>query len=168
MERPIIRPSKSGVFPHLPTGIHEVALANMTQFEIIVARCPDRGVTGIGVVGKGAYVFAHAPHPCYVQEKLRVLPGDAENIADFISDQLVEKSPTDHPDRHGSYSVSMTTTGRFLTGFSSGAGCHQDEAERLWKEFMPDELQQARHEIGGRDAGVAQGRVFAASMEGTL
>jgi hypothetical protein len=168
MNRPIIRPSKTGVFPHLPTGIHDVALANMTQFEIIVARCPDRGVIGIGVVGKGSYVFGHGPHPCYVQEKLRVLPGDAENIADFIGDQINPKSPTDRPDRHGSYSVSMTTAGRFLHGFADGAGCHQDKAEELWKDFMPDELQQARHEIGGYDAGVAQGRVFSASMEGVL
>lgn len=168
MHRPIIRPSKSGVFPHLPTGIHDVALANMTQFEIMIARCPDRGVIGIGISGKGAYIFGHGPHPCYVQEKLRVLDGDAANIADFIADQINPKSPTDQPDRHGSYSVSMTTAGRFLKGFAAGAGCHQDDAARLWKEFMPDEIQQARHEIGGYDAGVAQGRVFAGLMEGAL
>lgn len=82
----IIRPYTHGIFPILEDGLYKVALGNSTQYEIAIMR-HDRG-TVIGIIGKGCYVFTHNAHPAYVQEKLKVGAGDAENVADFINCQL--------------------------------------------------------------------------------
>lgn len=81
----IIRPYTHGIFPILEDGLHTVALGNATQYEIAIMR-RDRG-TVIGIIGKGCYVFTHNAHPAYVQEKLKVGAGDADNVADFINCQ---------------------------------------------------------------------------------
>lgn len=81
----IIRPYTHGIFPILEDGLHTVALGNATQYEIAIMR-RDRG-TVIGIIGKGCYVFSHNAHPAYVQEKLNVGAGDADNVADFINCQ---------------------------------------------------------------------------------
>ena len=92
MEQTVIRPTKPGVFPVLEEGFHDIALGNMTQFRIAFLRKGVRGLF-VGVEGKGCYSFATQVDPGYVKEKLRVLEGDAENIADLINCQVVQGEP---------------------------------------------------------------------------
>jgi hypothetical protein len=94
-----IRPNLAGAFPRLPSAEPvEVALGNGSQFTIAIV--PNDGRVLIAVEGKGAYTFGHTAHPSYVQEKLKVMNGDAVNLADLINDQLFE--PGSIP-RHGYY-----------------------------------------------------------------
>jgi hypothetical protein len=89
-----IRPNKAGKFPFLlfnaSEGEHiisQVALGNMTQYRILTAKL-KRGVF-IAIEGVGAYEFQGFAHKGYVQDKLNIKhAGDAENIADFINDQM--------------------------------------------------------------------------------
>ena len=86
----IIRPKQGGVFPHLlADGIHEVALGNGIQFRLAMF-WPESGGLFCGIVGKGCYLFSHAPHPGYVQEKMGLDQWDAANMADFIACQFGE------------------------------------------------------------------------------
>jgi hypothetical protein len=87
-----IRPTSSGVFPYLEDGVHTVALGNMTQFEIMLHR--HKGSVWLGVVNKGCYWFSFGPHADYVKEKIKVMEGDAANLADFIACQM---SPDPYP-----------------------------------------------------------------------
>lgn len=86
MDKPVIRPTWTGVFPVLPDGIHQVALGNMSQFEVAVLHNP-RSVM-IGIVGKKCYTFTNSHNEGYIEEKLGVSGSDATNMADFISCQL--------------------------------------------------------------------------------
>lgn len=82
----IIRPSKvEKRFPRLKDGLHQVALGNMTSFEVAVLQHGD-GVV-IGVIGKGCYTFSGYASSGYVSEKMKLGEGDAGNLADFINDQ---------------------------------------------------------------------------------
>jgi hypothetical protein len=80
-----IRATSPGSFPYLNDGVHTVALGNMTQYEILIHR--HRHSLWIGICGKGCYPFSHKAHPNYVQEKLKILEADANNVADFINCQ---------------------------------------------------------------------------------
>jgi len=89
-----IRPTPTGRFPYLCDGLYQVALGNMTQWEIAVLRLTgdfeSHGNVVISVLGKGAWEFSIKAHPSYVQEKLggKAIEGDADNLADFINCQL--------------------------------------------------------------------------------
>lgn len=92
MEQKVIRPTKPGVFPVLGNGVHNIALGNMTQYPIAVMRT-EGGRLFIGVEGKGCYSFATPVDPGYVEEKLNVRLGDAENVADFVNCQWIQGEP---------------------------------------------------------------------------
>lgn len=84
--RTVVRPSINGQFPRLPDGIHDVALGNMSQFELAIVRQDGRML--IGIVGKKCYTFTFGPNPNYVGMKLGLDEGDAENMADLIASQF--------------------------------------------------------------------------------
>lgn len=85
-----IRPNKSGVFPRLETGVHQVCLGNSSMFDIGIIVFPAAGLF-VGIYGYGAYSFAFRADAGYVQDKLKLRFGsDAANIADLINDQLYE------------------------------------------------------------------------------
>ena len=94
-----IRPTIKGRFPKLEDGVHTVALGNMTQFEIL--KCGRGSAVFIGIIGKGCYSFTFNAHPSYVEEKLKVMGGDAENLCDFINCQL--RPDEDHEDYETKY-----------------------------------------------------------------
>ena len=96
-----IRPKQGGAFPHLlADGVHEVALGNGSQFRLAVF-WPESGGLFCGVIGKGCYLFMHSPFPGYVAEKMGILEGDAENLADFIACQFGEApQPFGHYNPH--------------------------------------------------------------------
>jgi hypothetical protein len=82
-----VRPSKvEKRFARLDTGIHTVALGNMTSFQVMVVH-RDEDI-GIGIVGVGCHTFSNFVSKGYVMEKLKLGDGDAGNVADFINDQL--------------------------------------------------------------------------------
>lgn len=99
-----IRPTKSGVFPRLETGVHQVALGNSTQFTIGIIHAGVHGQCGlfVGVEARGCYHFANRADRGYVMDKLKLDPfdGDAANIADFINDQNFEPGEIE---RQGTY-----------------------------------------------------------------
>lgn len=87
MAKPI-RPTTRGQFPRLKTGLHSVALGNMTQYDIAIIHSDDGTVT-VGICSKGCHTFNVAgTHPSYVEEKLKLLDGDAANVSDMIRSQL--------------------------------------------------------------------------------
>lgn len=97
-----IRPISKGVFPSVKDGIHEVALGNMSQFRIAVMRSAPH--LFIGIEGKGCYTFGpFIAHPAYVQEKLKIMEGDANNVADFINSQYGFNSNPGKFTYHGMY-----------------------------------------------------------------
>lgn len=103
----VIRPTSKGVFPVLEDGIHHVALGNMTQYEIAVMR--SKPSLFVGIVGKGCYTFGpFLAHPSYVQEKLEILEGDANNMADFINSQYGFNATPGRIEYHGHYYESLT------------------------------------------------------------
>jgi hypothetical protein len=83
-----IRPTAPGLFPVLPDGTHTVALGNASQFKIHLQRRAGGGELFVGVLSFGCYAFTFPPHPSYIAEKLRLEPGDAENVADLIACQF--------------------------------------------------------------------------------
>jgi len=99
-----IRPTKSGVFPRLETGVHQVCLGNCTMFVTAIIH-GDHGLF-IGIEERGAYRFGHRADAGYVMEKLRLAPfkGDAANIADLINDQLYEPGSVE---RQGKYTEQL-------------------------------------------------------------
>ena len=84
-----IRPTQAGVFPVVAPGIHEVALGNGSQFRVAVYPSEEHGLF-VGLPGEGCWLFHHAPHPTYTQNRMGLLEGDAENLADFIACQFGE------------------------------------------------------------------------------
>jgi len=97
---PTIRPTQAGVFPVVAPGIHEVALGNGSQLRIAVYDNQGAGIF-CGVIGKGCYLFSHPPHPSHVREKMGLMEGDAENLADFIACQFGEApQPFGHYNPH--------------------------------------------------------------------
>ena len=65
-----------------------VALGNMTQFNVSLARVPNRsGWFAVGVEGHGFYIFNSWIHYAYAMEKLKLLNGDAMNLCDFLNTQ---------------------------------------------------------------------------------
>jgi hypothetical protein len=87
-----IRPNVMGEFPRLARpGVHQVALGNGTAVRVALMDT-ERGLLvalcGDGV--RGAYEFNVSPDVGYVTEKLNLkrYPGDAEQLTDFIRDQL--------------------------------------------------------------------------------
>jgi len=102
----VIRPTSKGVFPILEDGIHNVALGNMTQYEIAIMRSTH---LFIGIIGKKCYTFGpFRAHPSYVQEKLGILEADADNIADFINSQHGFSATPGRIEYHGHYYESLT------------------------------------------------------------
>lgn len=97
---PVIRPTQAGVFPVVSPGVHEVALGNGSQFRVAVY--PSGLISRfVGLPGEGCWLFHNAPHPTYVQEKMGILEGDAENLADFIACQFGEApEPFGHYNPH--------------------------------------------------------------------
>ncbi len=81
-----IRPNKNGIFPKLEPGLHGVAIGNGSRFDIGIIH--SDGDIFVAIERHGAYRFGHHVHPSYVWQKLNVIEGDAENIADLINDQL--------------------------------------------------------------------------------
>lgn len=108
----VIRPTKLGVFPYLPDGVHNVALSNATQYRIAITSTPHPLGLGSGkfiaVESKGAYEFQSFAHWTYTLEKLRLAPfdGDARNLSDFINCQLGIPFSTTLPSQ-GSYNESL-------------------------------------------------------------
>lgn len=100
-----IRANKDGRFPQVAPGVYNVALGNMSQFRIAIIEDREEGGLMFGVVGHGAYRFAVPPHPGYVKEKLKVMEGDANNLADFIGDQL----GYERAKRFGTYEPGLVT-----------------------------------------------------------
>lgn len=87
-----IRPILPGRFPRLlDTMVHTVALGNMTSMQIFTWMDPKTAETYVGIVGMGFYKFTDYAHAGYVQDKLKLVPGDAGNVADFINSQLCIK-----------------------------------------------------------------------------
>ena len=98
-----IRPTKSGVFPRLKTGVHQVCLGNSSMFDIGIIVF-DRGIFA-GINGYGAYHFAFRADAGYLQDKLKIrFEGDATNIADLINDQLYEPGSIE---RQGEYTEQL-------------------------------------------------------------
>lgn len=97
----VIRPTIEGRFPKLNDGFHDVALGNMTQYRIVIAR--QDPILFVGIVGKRCYEFTHQPHYGYVIEKLGLLNGDAMAIADFIGCQINPESWTPSPEHADNY-----------------------------------------------------------------
>lgn len=96
---PTIRPTQAGVFPVVSPGVHTVALGNGSQFRVAVY--PSWPSLFVGLPGEGCWLFSHSPHPAYVQEKMGILEGDAENLADFIACQFGEApEPFGHYNPH--------------------------------------------------------------------
>lgn len=89
-----VRPNAAGAFPRLADGAHSVALGNGRQYEVVIVR--GRTIkrqlgefpTLVAVIGKGAYWFSQFLHGSYACEKLGIPRDDADNLADFINDQL--------------------------------------------------------------------------------
>ena len=98
-----IRPSAEGLFPKLDTGVHGVALANGSRFDIGIIHCDD-GVF-IAVERHGAYRFTNHAVPSYVGSKLDLMEGDAENMADLINDQI---GAAISGERYGEYCAELT------------------------------------------------------------
>lgn len=86
---PTIRPTQAGVFPVVTPGIHQVALGNGTQVRVAVYPSGETSLF-VGLPGEGCWLFQNAPHPTYVREKMGLMEGDAENLADFIACQFGE------------------------------------------------------------------------------
>jgi hypothetical protein len=104
----VIRPTSTGVFPVLEDGLHHVALGNMTQYEIAIIRSAPH--LFIGIVGKKCYTFGpFRAHPSYVQEKLGLLEGDANNMADFINSQYGFSATPGRIEYHGYYHERLTS-----------------------------------------------------------
>lgn len=84
-----IRPNANGEFEFIDKdqGCFNLALGNMTMFQIGFIH--DTDFFFIGVCGKGAYTFTHFAHWAYVAEKLKLMEGDARNLADFINTQII-------------------------------------------------------------------------------
>jgi len=88
-ESSIIRPVLPGRFPFLRDNeVHAVALGNMTQFDIVLHGGARDGALYVGLVGAGCYRFSDYVNAGYAGDKLKVLSGDAGNLADFINSQL--------------------------------------------------------------------------------
>lgn len=103
----VIRPTSKGVFPVLEDGVHHVALGNMTQFQIAIMRSAP--LMFVGIVGKKCYIFSPIPaHPSYVQEKLGLLEGDANNVADLINSQYGFSAAPSGVEHHGYYHPNLT------------------------------------------------------------
>ncbi len=104
----VIRPTSTGVFPVLEDGLHHVALGNMTQYEIAIIRSTQH--LFIGIIGKKCYRFGpFRAHPSYVQEKLGLLEGDANNMADFINSQYGFSATPGRIEYHGYYHERLTS-----------------------------------------------------------
>lgn len=65
--------------------LFSLELGNGTRFTVLV----NVGPCGmfIAIEGHGAYTFCTKVSSGYVAEKLRILEGDAERMANFINDQ---------------------------------------------------------------------------------
>jgi len=85
-----VKPTAKGQFPQLERpGFYQVTLGNSSMFRIGLMDT-DCGLL-VAVVGRGSYEFSIPPDSGYVAEKLKIPAhhrGDAENLADFIFDQL--------------------------------------------------------------------------------
>ncbi len=74
----------------------KVALGNGTAFKVFGAWCSDFGrgpVIAVGVEERGFFAFSHFVHYSYLMEKMKLLNGDASNLADWINTQLDFYSP---------------------------------------------------------------------------
>ena len=97
------RPNRHGRFLWLPSPIVcELALGNGSQYFVHLIR--KDGVLFLAIEGCGAWHFDASSHFSYVMEKLRLCEGDAQNMADFIADQLETRS-----DRQGNYERRLCT-----------------------------------------------------------
>ncbi len=76
----------------------KVALGNGTAFRILAVWCtefPGRGpVLAVGVEERSFFAFQHFVHWSYLQEKMKLLNGDARNLADWVNTQLGLYKPT--------------------------------------------------------------------------
>jgi hypothetical protein len=88
----IIRPTKSGKFPNVLAErdwfFGDVALGNMTQYEIMAVRLSSAFIF-IGIQGRSCYTFTGFAHKDYVKARLHLrYELDARNLADFINAQI--------------------------------------------------------------------------------
>jgi hypothetical protein len=104
-----VQPNISLQFPRVKDGVYDVALGNSNGFRVSVMR-HECGLA-VGIIGRGAYMFAAPPHPSYVAEKLRVDYADAENLADFIADQLDIPRDNARRNRFGQYCMNLIEQG---------------------------------------------------------
>lgn len=107
--RTLIRPNPQGVFPRIKPGVvHDVALGNSSMFPIVVITDDGFGSMFVAVERHGAYCFSTQAHAGYVSEKLKIKhEGDAENIANFINDQMFEPGEVE---RQGRYAPKLCST----------------------------------------------------------
>lgn len=100
------RPNVEGRFERLALPFYgAVALGNGTQYRISAFRQGSRLVVGIET--HGTYTFGAFVHWAYAAEKLQLLQSDAENVADWINDQLSISPEL----RQGRYEPDLTSQG---------------------------------------------------------
>ena len=86
-----IRPTVDGDWPDLGKLYYgKVALGNVSMFTMMIYRPSHYPSLFIAIEGKGAYSFGAPVAPGYVQEKLSIPLGDAKNVADLITSQLMK------------------------------------------------------------------------------
>ncbi len=95
------RPNADNTFDRRPSTFFygNVALGNMTMYKIATTMLRN-GYLFIAIENKGCYEFEHFAHANYVQDKLRLMEGDAGNIADFINDQFPNREMTERQGRY--------------------------------------------------------------------
>lgn len=102
-----LRPNMKGFFPcPIETlgskWIGQVALGNMTQYEICL--CWFGEFIVVAIMDRGAYRFDSYVHWQYAKEHLGLMSeNDAQNVADFINDQLSDLCGTEKWKRQGNY-----------------------------------------------------------------
>lgn len=102
----IIRPDSTGRFPKVTLPFYgPVALGNGTQWTFSVV--PGGNGIVVSIEGRGSYSFGHFVHWTYASEKLGLMQGDAENVADFVNDQLGVEEDV----RMGAYTPQLTSDG---------------------------------------------------------
>ena len=102
-EQITVRPFPDGTFPHVGQPFYgDVALGNGTRWRIGLSMHGRRLL--VSIEGRGSYGFDSFVAAIYASEKLGIGRSDAENVSDFINDQLGADGR-----RQGSYDPGLTS-----------------------------------------------------------